>query len=219
VICFAWGRAALLPCALIGLATGAFAKEPFRFGLAVTGGTLGIGPELSVGLGQNIGLRGSATFLNVSGSYSSSDLDYDGHVKLKNWGAMVDIFPTGGGFHISGGVRFNQNRANMTATPTSSVTIGNTTYSPAQIGTITGEADVPDTAPTLTIGYRKRSKGLSLGIEAGAMFQGSARISQFKSSTGLISQTDLDAERDSLQSDVNKYKVYPVLQLSLGFRF
>jgi hypothetical protein len=170
-------------------------------------------------LSRNFGLRGSATFLNVSGSYSSSDLDYDGKVKLSNWGAMVDLFPSGGGFHISGGVRFNANKASLLATPSGNTTIGNTTYTPAQIGTISGDADVKEVAPAATIGYRKRSKGFSIGIEAGALFQGSVRINQFKSSTGLISQTDLDAERASLQNDVDKYKVYPIVQLSLGLRF
>jgi hypothetical protein len=213
------GRAALISCALLALPTGALAQGPASFGVGVTGGTLGIGPEVSVGISENFGVRGSATFLNFSADYSTADLDYDGRLKLNNWGAMIDLFPTGGGFHVSGGLRVNHNRADLTATPTNSVTFGTTTYTPAQIGTISGSADLPETSPAVTIGYRKRSKGFSLGVEAGALFQGSVRINQFKSSTGLIAQADLDAERDSLQDDVNKYKVYPILQFVLGLRF
>lgn len=194
-------------------------KEHARFGVAVTGGTLGIGPELSAGLTENLGLRANATFLSVSGDFATSDLDYDGTAKLRSAGLMIDLFPTGGGFHISAGVRTNGNRAEMVATPNRSVTIGNTTYTPAQIGTITGNADVRGVAPQLTLGYRKRSGGLTVGVEAGALFQGRVNINQFQSSTGLIARADLDRERNALQGDVDKYEVYPVVQLSLGWRF
>lgn len=199
-------------------ASPAIAKDA-AFSLGLTGGTLGIGPEASIGLSQNFDLRGNATFISVSHSYASSDLDYEGTIRLRSAGVMIDIFPTGGGFHISGGLRANGNKADLVATPTSSVTIGSTSYTPAQIGTISGTADVPDVAPSLTIGYGKRGKGLSLGIEAGALFQGTVHINQFTSSTGLISQADLDSERASLQRAINKYKVYPVAQLALGWRF
>ncbi len=206
-------------CALAALCVPAQAQDAATFGIGVTGGTLGIGPEASVGVGKHLGLRANATFLSINGSYSTSDLDYDARLKLRSAGLMVDLFPWSGGFYVSGGVRSNGNRADLLATPSGNVTIGNTVYTPAQIGTVSGDADVADVAPTATLGYRKRSGGFSFGIEAGALFQGSVRINQFKSSTGLISQADLDAERAELQADVNKYKVYPVLQISLGWRF
>lgn len=210
---------ALCSLAFIAPAASAQDKDHARFGAGITGGTLGIGPELSAGLGENFGLRANATFLGFSGDFSTNDLDYDGKARLRSAGLMIDLFPTGGGFHISAGVRTNGNRASMVATPNRAVTIGNTTYTPAQIGTITGNAHVNDVAPQLTIGYRKRSGGFTLGVEAGALFQGRVNINQFTSSTGLITQADLDRERDALQDDVNKYKVYPIVQFSLGYRF
>ena len=56
-------------------------------------------------------------------------------------------------------------------------------------------------------------------MEAGALFQGKVRINRFTTTSSLIRPADLERERRDLQDDVDKYKVYPILQLTAGYRF
>jgi len=191
---------------------------------AVTGGTLGVGPEIGLRFSERFGVRASATFLGFGADFDSDDITYRGDLKLKSFGAMVDLYPFGGGFRVSGGARINKNRAAVRATPTGTVEVGDTVYTAAQVGTLSGRADVKDFAPALTLGYGGSNRsGFMFGIEAGALFQGKARLRPL-TATGTLSgnaafQASLERERISLQRDIDKVSVYPIVQLMLGWRF
>lgn len=194
--------------------------EDGKIGVGVTGGTLGIGPEVSIAASDSVAIRGNATFLSVSRGFNSSDIDYEGTAKLGSYGLMLDYHIGGGGFRLSAGGRINNNHADIKATPTAAVGINGTVYQPAAIGTISGRGDFKSFAPALTLGYAGNlKKGLKFGFEAGALFQGSARIKSFDASGGGVLVADLEAERQSLQDDVDDFKIYPILQLSFGYRF
>jgi len=191
---------------------------------AVTGGTLGIGPEAGVRFSKTFGVRANATFLGADASVDSDGIDYDGSLKLRSAGIMADVYPFGGSFRISGGARVNGNKARVVATPNEPTEIGDITYTPAQIGTLTGRAVTKDFAPALTLGYGGSMRsGFVFGIEAGALFQGKVRIRDFVASGTLANnptfQAELAQQRADLQDDVNDYKVYPIVQISLGYRF
>jgi hypothetical protein len=65
-------------------------------------------------------------------------------------------------------------------------------------------------------------RGFAFGIDAGVMFQGKVRVNPLTYTGPLQSAAltaNLEAERQSLQDDIDGYKVYPILQLSLGYRF
>lgn len=210
---------AAMSAALSCMAAPATAQEQSRFSVGVTGGTLGIGPEVSVQASRKIGLRASATFLSVSKEFEGDSLTYDGTAKLKSGGVMVDFRPSGGGFRLSAGARINGNRATAVATPAAPVDIDGTLYTPAQVGTVTGGLDFKNLAPMLTLGYSDTHQGLRFSLDAGAMFQGNPRVQNFTASGGGVSAADLAAERDSVQQDVDGYKVWPVLQIGLGYNF
>ncbi|RYF23044.1 MAG: hypothetical protein EOO77_02915 [Oxalobacteraceae bacterium] len=197
-----------------------------RLGLDVglTVGTLGIGPELGFRVSDHIGVRGNATFLGINGNYDSDDIRYDGKIKLKSFGAMLDIYPMGGHFRISGGARVNKSDVRLDAVPTQNVEVGDDVYTPTQIGTLRGRAEVKKFAPALTLGWSgSNRKGFMFGFDAGVLFQGSIKVREFTASGGLSAdptfRADLEEERQSLQDDVNDYKIYPIVQLSVGYRF
>lgn len=201
-----------------------------RFRVGVTGGTLGVGPEVAYRLNDRLGIRANATFLSISRSFDSDDIGYDGKVKLGSAGAMLDVYPFKGGFRISGGVRINGNKARATAEPDGgSYDINGTSYTTAEIGTLQAKTDIANVAPMLTIGYGGGTKsGFTFGIEAGALFQGAVRIKPLTYTGTLLNsndpravslRSDIEAERASIQDDIDKYKVYPVLQLTIGYRF
>lgn len=191
--------------------------------VAVSAGTLGIGPEAGYRFGS-FGVRGSATLFKFSRGIDSDDINYDGKLKLRSFGAALDIYPSRSGFRISPGARINRNRVELFATPTTDVEIGGVIYTPAQVGSISGEVRGKRFAPTLTIGYgNDGGSGVYFGIDAGAMFQGSPKVRDLRT-TGLLAtnatfQADLVEERQAIEDDIDKFKVYPILQFALGFRF
>jgi hypothetical protein len=212
--------------ATIALASPAAAQDQGgSLGVGVSGGTLGAGPEVNF-RGDSFGVRGSATFLNFGRDVESDGVDYDGDLKLRSVGGSVDFYPGGGNFRVSPGVRLTRNRVELRAAPgaTTTVEIGDVVYTGAEIGVLTGEVRPKRLAPTLTVGYGSgRGAGLYFGLDAGVMYQGSPKVRDL-SVTGPIAtnaafQTELARERGEIEDEVDNYKWYPILQLSLGFRF
>lgn len=216
------GMAAL---AVVATAAPALAQDAgSRFTAALSAGTLGIGPEVGYRASDMFGARVNATFLGFGADFDSDDITYDGKLKLKSYGFMADLYPMGGHFRVSAGARINKNRVRVSATPTTSVEVGETTYTPTQIGTLRGRAEVKDFAPALTLGWSgSNQSGFMFGFDAGVLFQGRVRIREFTSSGTLGSNTrfraDLDEERRELQDDIDDYKVYPIAQFTVGWRF
>lgn len=193
---------------------------------AITAGSLGIGPELGVRFSDHLGIRGSATFLGISPSVESDDETYDGNFRLRSYGAMVDVYPFGGAFRISGGARINRNRVTVGLTPGADeeVTIGGVDYSGADVGRLSGRAQPNKFSPALTLGWAgSNRKGFFFGTELGVLFQGAFKLDSFQASGALRDDPDfraaLEEERLSLQRDVDKVKVWPIAQASLGWRF
>jgi len=198
--------------------------RPTGIAVGLTAGTLGIGPEVGFRISDHIGIRGNATFLGISGDYDSGDIQYDGKIKLKSFGAMLDVYPMGGHFRISGGARINKNYIRLDAVPTQPVEVGDAVYTPAQIGTLRGRGEVKDFAPALTLGWSGANrKGFMFGFDAGVLFQGAVKVREFTATGALAAnatfRADLERERRALQDDVNDYKVYPIAQFSIGYRF
>ena len=216
------------------LSTQALAEDggDARFSIGITGGSLGVGPEIGYRFSENLGVRANAAFLSISHNISSDDIDYDGKVKLQSGGAMIDVYPFGGGFRISGGARINGNKARGIGEPVGGTfTINGTTYDATSFVTsVRADTDIKDFAPALTLGYGGgTSSSFAFGIEAGALFQGSVKIKPL-TITGQCATNpaqlgcaniaaDLEAERQSVNNDIDGYKVYPILQLTVGYRF
>lgn len=201
------------------------AAQSGGIGVGVTGGTLGVGPEVNF-RSDNFGVRGSATFLGFSRDVESDGIEYNGDLKLRSFGGSVDFYPGGGGFRISGGVRVSKNRVELFAQPgaTTTVEVGDATYTGAQIGTLSGEVRPKKIAPTLTIGYGGgKNSGIYFGIDAGVMFQGKPKVRNLVASgpiaTNAAFQTQLANERREIENDIDNFKIYPILQLGLGYRF
>ncbi|MDB5690633.1 MAG: hypothetical protein JWL91_2509 [Sphingomonas bacterium] len=215
-----WNMGCGMAAAALLIAAPAIAQDEGAFRLGVTGGTLGIGPEAAYRFSANAGVRTNATFLSISHGFDSDDIEYDGKVKLRSAGVMLDVFPFGGGFFVSGGARINGNKGRAVATPTAAVEINGTTYTPAQIGTLRGRAETKNFAPQLTLGFGgAMGRGFYFGTEGGALFQGRVRLPALTSSGNGVGLADLDAERADLEDDIDDYKIYPIVQLRIGYRF
>jgi hypothetical protein len=190
----------------------------------VTIGTLGLGPEFGWRPSEMFGLRANAGFFSLNHGETVNGIGYDGKIKLNSFGLLADLYPLGGGLRVSGGVRVNNNKADIVATPTGPVTIGALAYTPAQVGTLAGNVKVNDFSPQLTLGYGgKLARGLMIGLEAGALYQGSPTLSSYTASGSLandpVFKTNLALEKARVEDEIGKYRFYPVVQVSLGWRF
>lgn len=202
------------------------ADEDTGSGFSVGGtiGTLGPGLEAGYRFNSRLGVRASATSASGSESDTSGDFDIDGTAKLKSFGAAVDFYPFGGSFRMSVGLRSNKNRFGGEATPnTATVDVGGDTYTQAQVGVLTGSASFKKSSPTFTIGWGgKFRSGLHFGADLGVMAQGSPKLAATSSGTlagDPTFQDSLDAQLAEWQDDVKDYKLWPIIQLHLLYRF
>lgn len=210
--------------ALLALgAVPAMAAEGGQWHVGVGGGTLGITPEVGYRFGSHAGVRVNGGFFDIDRDEEIDDIDYDASLKLSSIGVMADWYPFGGSFRLSAGARSNSNKLDLLATPTTSQEIGDQTYTPEQIGTLTGGVRFKDFAPALTLGWGgKLGKGFTVGFEAGVLFQGSPKLS-LAANGGLLANDptflqELEKERREAEDDAD-FKLWPVLQLNFAWRF
>lgn len=210
-------------CTLAAVSPLSAQLRPFSIG--VTGGTLGIGPEASYRFNPLLGVRGSATFLNVSASGNTASYHYSGHAHISNYGATIDLHPLGGGFRVSVGVRSTKhNHVNFSGLARNNRTFMGMTFTPDQVGPINGEVRAKSWSPIATVGYVKTTLiGLTFGLDAGVMVHGRPTASDFSAPGELGTNPNAAAEYASQQqhvrNGVDDLKYYPVAQLSVGYRF
>jgi hypothetical protein len=193
------------------------------FTVGPTLSTLGAGAEAGFRAGPYIGLRLDANFLSFDYNRTIDSIPYKFGVNLRSGGPVLDIYPFAGGFHLTGGLRINGNGADVTATPGSSVRIGNDTFTPAQLGSLGGSLKYDRFAPYAGIGYTGRiTRWFELGLDAGVLYQGRPRVDLAASgpfATNATLQADLAQEQNNLESHLSFTRWYPVLAIAALFHF
>lgn len=223
-------RANTTACFVLISLVGAIASAPAAdssgglWTLGVTGGSLGAGPELAYRYGRFVGVRMNGDFFSYNHNETVDQITYNGRLKLDSFGLMADLFPFGGGFRLSAGARRNDNKIDLSGTPSTPVTIGNSVYTPAQLGTLYGTVRGNSFAPALTLGFGGRlAKGFTFGADLGVMFQGSPKVDNYHATgqfaTNPTLQADLAAERARVEDKVHSYQYWPIAQVELLYRF
>jgi len=216
--------AAVALLALGAVPAGVSAAEGGQWHAGASVGTLGISPEVGYRFGEHGGLRLNGGFYDYDRSEEIDDIDYDGTLKLSSVGMMADWYPFGGSFRLSAGARSNGNKIDLVAVPTANVEIGDETFTPAEVGTLSGGVKFKDFTPALTLGWGgKLGKGFTMGFEAGVLLQGSPKFS-LAASDGLLASdpdflTELERERAQAEEDADDFKLWPVIQLHFAWRF
>ena len=211
----------LLSSISVLLSFGAGCQDTGRFAVSGKAGTLGVGPEFTAKLATDINIRVGLNTLDIDlDDKDIEDVDYDLGIDLSSLSAIVDWHIFDDPFRISGGFISMNNKIEMDARPNNSVEIGNTIYTPAQIGTLTGRVDIDGLSPYVGIGWGnpfagKRRWGFT--VDMGLAFTDSPDVRL--SSTGIVSSVDLEKERRDIEDDLDSIKVYPVISLGLFFRF
>jgi hypothetical protein len=200
------------------LVAGAAAAD--GFGLGVKAGTLGAGVEGTFGLSPHFNLRAGVNSYSLSQDEALSGIRYDGKLDLSSIALLLDWHPFAGTFRLSAGLMQNRNAMHLTTTPTSNQTIGGNTYTPAEIGTLSGDVTFKKSVPYAGVGWGNAARYGRFGFnfEVGALFQGSPKVS-LNASGGAVSQADLASEAQNAEADLHKFKIYPVISLGFSLRF
>lgn len=239
----------LLASALTTMASSAMAQEhgmDAQPGLAVSArlSTLGFGAELDYPLNAYWNLRLQANSFNYNDSFGESDIEYEGDLELSTQGLLVDFRPFAGTFKLTAGFFANSNQLVASAVSASdkSFEIGGSRYTGAASNPLRLAAEVElgkSSAGYLGLGWgHSYQSGLSFSLELGALLSGKATANITASGTayrtGLpqvqfdvqgnsvaakLFQQQLAAEQTELQDDLDGFELYPVLALSLGYRF
>jgi hypothetical protein len=192
-------------------------------GVAVKAGTIGVGVEGALGLGDNLAIRGGGALvpLNLDRTYSDIEFGLDLPDTYLNLG--LDFYPGGGPFRISGGMLFKPDEPRLTSEFIGPKDIGGRSYSPSEIGTLVGEIDSGNRAPFVTIGFgRHTSTGLGLYADVGMAFLEDPKLS-IRQEGGTLSgaakaefDTRLEQERQDIEDDLGGWqRFYPIVQIGL----
>ncbi|HXW96754.1 MAG TPA: hypothetical protein VEI47_04150 [Gemmatimonadales bacterium] len=195
--------------------------------IALRIGTLGFGLEVSKLLMGHLGVRVGGNYLKASATKDQSNVTYDATLKLQAFTALLDLYPGNrGSFHFTGGIMTNPAKVTATGKPSGGGTfdLNGTTYTSAQVGTLTGEVKFPSVMPYAGIGFGTPAKDGSAFVFLFDLGAAIGKATVALGATGAAASpalaADLQAQQTKTQNDVQKYaKVYPVLSFGLGYRF
>ncbi|AQR62739.1 hypothetical protein BZG35_14585 [Brevundimonas sp. LM2] len=211
--------------AALALASTAQAQDG-RFAVGAQVGTPGAGVQAQFALTDTVVLRGSYDMLRYDRDDTYDDVDYSAELEFNSPGAFIDLHPTGNALFVSAGAFFGDRSVNLDATPTGDTQIGSQTFTPAQIGNLTGTIELESTAPFVGIGFDNTfttAGRWGFRLLAGAAFGDEPQV-DLNASGGTLSndptfQQRLAEEEAQIQEDANDYDVLPVVQLGLNYRF
>jgi len=201
---------------------------PGDVALGLKVGTLGVGVELTMEAVENVNVRFGGNYFKVSREIDVEDNAYDMDLKLNTYTALADWFIMDGSFRLTAGAFINENGLTGTSLASNTYDIGGSTYTNAEVGVLTAEADFKTIAPYLGIGWGNPladDSDWSFMFDLGVVFAGKPRL-DIMTTGGTLSNNPLlladieEAERDFRESDeVGYLKYYPVVSVGLNYRF
>ncbi len=197
-----------------------------KFAVGLGAGTTGATIEAKFAPNDKFALRGSYNFLEFEADQDYDGVDYEGDLSLNTFGGFVDVAPFSNGFVLTGGAFIGDKTLDLNATPANNVEIGDRTFTPGEVGSLNGQAELKNFAPYAGIGYDSfiaGSNDWSFNARAGVMFTGSPKV-DLVSVDGLLSddatlRAELNTEIASIEEEAEDYKYYPVISIGIARRF
>jgi hypothetical protein len=195
--------------AVLAVATGAAQAA----GIGWRAGTTGVGADIAWDIAPTLSARVGYSALKWSHDIETSNVDYDGKLKLSNLSGLVDFHPLGPVFRLTGGVILNDNKYDVRDT-----NLG---------GRLSGTVEAGRrAAPYVGIGWGNvAGAGINFYADLGIMFMGAPKAS-LTASCGSLSaaqcaslRSQVAAEQARLEDELKDFKYYPVLNLGLTIGF
>jgi len=203
------------------------------FGVAVRAGTPGVGLDLNLGLSPSLGIRVGFAGFNINHSVDTSDVNYDGRLKLRTITGLLDWYVFRGAFHLTAGAAGNDTKLDVVGQPTQSTyTINGNTYSSSQLGSLTGQLKFGNSvSPYVGLGWGNpagESGRVHFLFDVGAIYGGTPSVTLTAqcgpaappgSSLCDQAQADVASEETKLRHKADILQWYPVVSLGVAVRF
>jgi hypothetical protein len=190
------------------------------FGVGARVGTLGLGAEAAMALGERVVVRAGVGWTPLEPDISLSEIDVT--AKFPTWfNAGLDFY-LNGAFRLGAGMVIKSDDPTLSAVFTEDQEIGGQTFTPQEIGTLVGVIDSRDQAPYVLIGFGKHTApGIGLFLDLGVAFLGEpdfqldAEGGSLNSDSGPLRDA-LDDEAQEFEDDAGGYlKLWPILSVGL----
>lgn len=168
--------------------------------------TLGVGGEVTAQLVPNLNIRLGGNGAEYDYDGTESGIEYDFDLKLLSGTALVDWHPWSGGFRVSGGAMVNGNEVDFQAKSVATYTIGDTTYTTAEVGTLSGEIDFNALAPYVGIGWGNavdKNKRWGFTLDLGVVYQGTPDV-ELRTNGSLASDAAFRANLEREKTEFRK---------------
>jgi hypothetical protein len=201
--------------------------QPLAAQVAVSAhaGTLGLGASVAYGTGGPFGVRGGVNMFLWEPSQDIGDIEYTLDLGSPSWMALLDIYPGAGAFRLTGGVVWFTEGHEVRGRLDEPVEIGDDTYTPQQVGVLTGQLRTRDVAPYVGLGFGRKagtSAGVGFLLDLGVALQGSPDVHLIASGPlrdDPAFTANLVRETRDIEEDVEWFRIYPVLSIGLTFGF
>jgi hypothetical protein len=212
-------RKVAVVCLLAALQSPAHA-EGHAIGLKA--GALGLGVEYTYSLNDRVAFRGGLNGSEFGFDEEESGITYDFDFVWDSLSLAVDFHPLKTAFRLTAGLLKNDNRLEALSRPTANITIGDTVYTPQQVGTLVGRASFDD-ATILGLGWDwSRAKRFGVSLDVGVLDQGDPTVT-LRGVGPLLGdpafQADIASETAQLDDSLADFDVVPYLTLGFVFRF
>ncbi len=211
------------------------AQEPGNWALGASASTLGAGVELTAGLGRQLNARFGLQGFQYSERREVDDIEYDAEAQLRSVKALLDWHPGGGGFRLTGGLLYNATEVEGSSlTPASGIyEIGNIEVPAALLGTLDAKVEFDPVVPYAGLGWGNplgAGGRFGLALDLGVVFQGEPEVTltpvfapnspipEIPGGAQLLAIALAQEERN-IEEDIQEYDLYPVLGLTLWYRF
>lgn len=202
--------------------------DGFTYDVGANIGTLGIGPEVGmVIVPDKFALRLTTGFMSLNTSQTSSNMSYSGSLDLRNAVLLGDYHPFAGSFRLTGGLALNDNSIGLSAALAAgqTYTVNGATYTAGANDHANASIGFNKIAPYLGFGFGSAGSdaGLHFMSDFGFMYMGAPNASLSITTSDPAAQSAANqyaaADQSQLNSDLNKFKWYPVAQISAVYRF
>ena len=217
-------------------------QELPRLGIGIKLSSLGAGIEAATAVTRRINLRGGFNAFNYSRGFNKDGITYRPQLSLRSAEAHFDVFPFGGGFHLSPSLLVyngNQVTASALVPGGQTFTLGNNSFlsDPADPVTGKGKLDFIKVAPSLLFGYGnlvpRTARHFTYNFEMGVVFEGAPRTSLNLTGTacdpsGTVCrnaatdptiQSSIQSELVKIKNSLSPLKYYPVISFGFGYKF
>ncbi len=200
-----------------------------EFGVGTQAGFHGIGLHLRYDVTDQFYLRLEGNYFQLDYDDEIDGVDYEGKLDFSNVGLLANYMPFAGGFRVTGGVFGGALEADASGRGAGNVVeVDDIDYVLGATDSLHANVEYSSFSPYLGIGWDfvlGAEQNWIIGLDVGVLYIGEADVEikgegeLFGSGINQITEAELDAERESLESELSGYEFLPVFKLSLTYRF